>query len=192
MKDQYQQRLSDWEEEKKKAFEALHNEINSERTRLMQALQTSLQQEREKSHILEQRQVEESRRKNEEQALLNGAEFTARLLGQLNHPELQNRLFELVLEQLPTMPADKWESLRALYKETQPTVKIVSAFPIAATQQHALQQELSRLAEVPVTCEFIEDESLIAGLRINFGPFVVRANLQDELQFFTESAYGRQ
>jgi len=40
--------------------------------------------------------------------------------------------------------------------------------------------------EVP--CEFLEDRNLIAGLRISFGSWVLRANVQDEMSFFAESS----
>jgi len=37
-------------------------------------------------------------------------------------------------------------------------------------------------------CEPEQDPSLIAGLRIDAGPLVMRANLRDELRFFAQSA----
>ena len=35
-----------------------------------------------------------------------------------------------------------------------------------------------------ISVEFKEDNRLLAGLRIGIGPWVLRANLQDELEFF--------
>jgi F0F1-type ATP synthase delta subunit len=44
------------------------------------------------------------------------------------------------------------------------------------------------LAGRDVACEFLEDSALIAGVRISFGSWVLRANVQDEMNFFAASS----
>jgi F0F1-type ATP synthase delta subunit len=39
-----------------------------------------------------------------------------------------------------------------------------------------------------VRCRFAEDPELIAGIRIDAGALVMRANLRDELRYFAEAA----
>jgi F-type H+-transporting ATPase subunit b len=38
-----------------------------------------------------------------------------------------------------------------------------------------------------IAIEFLEDPNLLAGLRITLGSWVLRANLEDELDFFAEA-----
>jgi F0F1-type ATP synthase delta subunit len=51
-----------------------------------------------------------------------------------------------------------------------------------------LSQACRTLAGREVICEFLEDRNLIAGLRISFGSWMLRANVQDEMRFFAESS----
>ena len=60
-----------------------------------------------------------------------------------------------------------------------------SAFPISAAQRDAIERELKKITENNVTVQFGEESCLRAGLRISIGPWVLRANLADELEIFT-------
>ena len=59
MKEQYQHRLSDWEQEKARAWEGLQQALNEERARQSEQLQTLLAQQREKNRVQEARQWQE-------------------------------------------------------------------------------------------------------------------------------------
>jgi F-type H+-transporting ATPase subunit b len=48
---------------------------------------------------------------------------------------------------------------------------------------------LSALLGSEPECRFEQDSTLLAGLRIGIGPWVLRANLHDELQSFAEAAH---
>ena len=50
---QYEGRLADWEQERQQARESLARELDTERTRKMEELQTALKQEREKARVAE-------------------------------------------------------------------------------------------------------------------------------------------
>ena len=193
---QYQERLSQWEEEKKQAREAMYKEINEERARLMSALQTSIDKEREKIKVLEERRSEEVQRKNELQALTQAAQFASRLLNRLAGPHLEQKLCELLLQELPQLPVEQVETLRNVFaaEETptaaQTAVKVCSVYELDEQFRDTIKTALSDLVNKSIECEFVQDPQLVAGLRINFGPLVLRANLYDELQLFVESAHG--
>ncbi|WP_455211278.1 F0F1 ATP synthase subunit delta [Kaarinaea lacus] len=196
VEEQYKDRLSQWEQEKKQAHEALHKEINEERTRLTEAMKAAVNNEREKARVLESRRASEVRRKNEQQALRQAAQFTSKLLSRLASPELENKLCELLLEELPQLPTDQVESLRNVFTgEEAPVagqtfVKISSAYDLSEACCNNIKAALSDLVNKSIDCEFARDPQLIAGVRINIGPLVLRANLHDELQLFVESANG--
>jgi F-type H+-transporting ATPase subunit b len=196
VEEQYKSRLSQWEKEKKQAHEALHKEINDERDRLMEALQSTVEKEREKAKVLETRRINEVQRKNELQALNNAAQFTSKLLSRLASPEMEQKLCELLVEELPQLSPEWQESLGNVFSSdenpisAQIAVKVSSAYPLTDQCCNNIKSALKDLVGKSIDCEFTRDPQLIAGLRINFGPLVLRANLHDELQLFIESANG--
>ena len=52
---QYENRLAEWEKERQAAHTSLDKEIETERARRMEALRTTLGEEREKARVIEQR-----------------------------------------------------------------------------------------------------------------------------------------
>jgi F-type H+-transporting ATPase subunit b len=190
LKLQYENRLGDWELEKEKAQAKLLDEIKAERARLMEGLQTSLAQEREKNRVLEARRMDEIRRGMEEEALAQGRQFASRLLSRLPAPELEAKIVELALEDLSRLSDEKRQMIRAAYQEAGSKVLLASAFPLRATQRDALTKAMSHLIGQDLSCELRQDRNLISGLRITIGPWVLRANLQDELESFGEAAHG--
>jgi len=196
VEEQYQSRLVQWEEEKKQARETMHKEVNEERVRLLEAIQSSMEKEREKAKVLEDRRINEEHRKKELQALTQAAQFTSKLLTQLAGPELEQKLCQMLLQELPRLPAEHGEILRSVFAAdeahvaAQAPVKVTSAYALKEQSRNTIQAALVDLVGKPIQCEFSRDPELIAGLRINIGPFVLRANLHDELNLFVESAHG--
>ena len=189
LKEQYENRLGDWEREKEKARTRLLDEIKTERVRLMAGLQASLEQEREKNRVLEQRRIDELRRGIEDEAMAQGGRFAARLLSRLAGPDLEAKLVELVLEDLAHLPNEKRQTIGTAYREAGSKVLVASAFPLSKMQRDALTEALSQLIGQDISCELSQDHHLICGLRITIGPWVLRANLQDELGSFVEAAH---
>lgn len=191
LQDQYRRRLADWEQEKAQAWEALQREINAERNRQMEQLQTTLAQERERDRILEVRRLEELARRQEEAAIVLAGRFAQRLLERLAGPELEARLIDATLEDLAQLPAERREALQTAYENDTVPLQISGAYPLDEARKERLQQALHRLLGRTADCRFNQAPELIAGLRITLGSWVVRANLHDELHFFTEIAHAR-
>jgi F-type H+-transporting ATPase subunit b len=196
MEEQYQTRLAQWEEEKKQARETMHKEVNEERARLMEAIHTSIDKEREKAKVLEDRRLSEEQRNKELQALTQAAQFTSKLLNHLAGPELEQKLCQMLLQELPNLPEERSETLRNVFAAEeapsglQAPVKVSSAYAMDEQCRNDIQAAITELVGKSIQCEFVRDAQLIAGLRINLGPLVLRANLHDELNLFVESAHG--
>lgn len=190
LKQQYQNRMADWEDEKAKAKAQLTNELEAERVRLMNALHASLEQEREGKRALEQRRAMELRRRLEEGALAEGGRFAARLLSRVASAELEERIHGLLIEDLPHLADAELQSLRAACQNAEAKLLITSRYALGEEQRSTLAQALGRLGVKPVVCEFGLDPELIAGLRIGIGAWVLRCNLQDELKFFAEAQHA--
>jgi F-type H+-transporting ATPase subunit b len=185
--EQYQNRLADWENEKEKLAAGVAEEISAQRAKMMAALENSLKQEREKARVLEERRLNELKNQAEEEGIATGVQFTGRLLACAACPELEARLVNLTLEDLPRLPEEQIKALRSAGQQAGVRVKVTSAFPLSAAQRSAIGRRLKEVTEDSVAVEFTEDSRLLAGLRISVGPWVLRANVEDELEFFAQA-----
>lgn len=182
----YRSRLADWEREKDGLRRELREELQGQRDRLTAELQSALAQEREKRALLEQRRLLELETHAVQTGTRRGLQFTSRLLERIASAELEARFVQLALDDLPHLSDLQKEALRSAGRDSQRIIKVTSAFPLPAAQRDAIAQALKGATRPDVTCTFQEDPSLLAGVRIGFGPWILRANLQDELAFFAE------
>ena len=184
----YENRQTLWEQEKQAALAALHQQLDVERSAQMAQLNADLEQERQKQSVTLQRQQRELQQLAEKQALQNGARFAGLLLKQSAGPELEARLFALLLDNLKTLPAACTLCLQMLGSKKSVPVNISSAYPLSAGQQQQLQQKLGALINSQITVQYHQDAELIAGIRMDIGAWVLNANLQHELTGFAEMA----
>jgi F-type H+-transporting ATPase subunit b len=185
--EQYQNRLADWEKEKENLHAGVAEEITAQRAKMMAALEHSLNQEREKARVLQERRLNELKNQAEEEGIANGVKFTGRLLASAACPELEARLVDLTLADLPRLPEEQIKALRSVGRQTEARVQVTSAFPLSAAQRSAIARRFREITEDNVAVEFNEDSRLLAGLRISVGPWVLRANVEDELEFFAQA-----
>ena len=190
LKTQYENRLVSWEAEKQKAGAALQAELEAEHGRRLQALDTEIEAERARRQALAEHLEEERRRAAEEEAVAQGGRFVARLLARLASPEIDARLADLFIEDLQRLAETQRQTLRtALTEDAGPAVRVVSAFPMTAGRQEAIRAALAGLAgRDDLPCAFAVDDSLLAGVHVSLGSWVLSADLRDELRFFTEVA----
>jgi len=185
--EQYQNRLADWENEKEKLAAGVAEEISAQRATMMAALENSLKQEREKARVLEERRLNQLKNQAEEEGIARGVQFTGRLLACAACAELEARLVNRTLEDLPRLPEEQIKALRSVCRQDGVRVKVTSAFPLSAAQRSAIGRRLKEVTEDSVAVEFTEDSRLLAGLRISVGPWILRANVEDELEFFAQA-----
>jgi len=183
---QYEGRIADWDQERQQAREALARELDAERARRLAEVQTSLEQEREKTRVAEARRKDDIMRTMEETALIQGARFTARLLEQASGPDTEARLVELVIDGLTRLPAERIKALHNSYGRTPVAVEVTSAFPLSGDQRRRLTQALAKIISADTPLQFKQDRELVAGVRISIGAWVLGANIRDELKGFTE------
>lgn len=190
MKQQFEGRLAKWDQERQQARDALAREIDAERARKMEELQTALEQEREKARVAETRRKTDALHKMEETALAQGARFATRLLEQAAGAETETRLVEMVITELSRLPSERITALRNSYGKAAETIDVVSAFPLADDQRDRLEQALSSIADRNTPVRFDQNNDLLAGVRITVGTWILGANLRDELKGFAALAHG--
>jgi F-type H+-transporting ATPase subunit b len=185
---QYEGRLSDWERERQAARESLAAEIDAERERRLSELVSSLEQAREKASAGEARRAEQALGKMEESALAQGARFATRVLEQAAGPELEARLIELLISELPDLPPEQAEKLHNHIRGNAESVVVTSAYPLAEEQRRRLEQAIQAVTGPDRGVRFEQDDELIAGARVTIGAWVLAANVREELRGFTELA----
>jgi len=189
LEQQYKERLDTWEHEKLQLREALQQEIQNERTQKLEQLQTELGCEREKSAVIEQHQQAEILRQYQQKAHEQGARFATRLFNAVASKELESRLFDLLIETFDNMDEDRQLSLLDACKTSSDAITVISAYTLSETQRQQLEQKICTVQEQTVTFKYLQDEKLLAGLRIVIGAWILRINLQDEQSGFVELAH---
>lgn len=184
----YENRQKLWEQEKQAAIAALHRQLETERKAYMDKLNADLEQERQKAKVLLSKQQRELQQQTEKQALRNGAKFAGMLLQQSSGPELETRLFILLLDTLTTLPEACKLCLTTMGTKKSVPIKITSAYPLSVEMRQQLEQKLATLINSQINFQYHQDKALIAGLRMDIGAWVLNANLQHELIGFAEIA----
>lgn len=189
---QYRDRLADWEQERQEARLKLAQELEEARTQGLAALQQELKQEREKSRVVAEKRQADAIQKAEETALIQAGRFASRLLNQGANPELQEKLLELVIQELPKLPAEKIAGLRNSWGRAPEAIVVTSAYPLSEQQRQTLKQVVAETTGSDLPLRFEQDTKLIAGVRITVGAWILGANLQDELKGFSDLTHATQ
>jgi len=186
MEQQYQSRMADWDREKQQAENALHREIQSLRIKKLEELDQELASERGKATVNQQRHETETQQQYQHHAHQQGARFVASLLSSLSGPELEQRLFDLLLKTFDQFDQAQLAKLRDNCGSTDNKLSIISASALSDNHKKQLEEKLSQLCECPIEPEYQQDPRLIAGLRLIFGAWVLHLNLEDELKGFAD------
>ena len=187
MKAQCEAQLLQADQKRAAATAALEGELAAERARRLAALESELTLERKRHAALAAQQAEQRAGALEREALALAARFSARLLDRVAGPELEARLADLALADLPLLAPERLEALRAALLLPGVNVRVVSAHALDAARRVAFSDALGRLAGRPPDIAFSEDPALKAGVSIMAGAWVLMANLRDELGFFASS-----
>ena len=186
LKEQYQNRLTDWEQERQQARESLNRELETEKVRRLEALQSLLEQQRQKDEAADQSRRAEQVREIEHQALVQGADFASRLLLMASGPELETRLLSMVTETLAALDSEQITTMQQQWHGHSENIIVCSAYPLVSVAQQQLEAALRKLVGQALPIEYSVLPELLAGLHISIGAWVMQANLRDELQGFAE------
>ena len=189
LREQYDNRLADWEAERRKAREALTGEIEDERRHRMDALGAELARERERTQAVEDRRRGDAENRAERAAMKQAAKFAAQLLSATACPEVEQRLVDLVVTELGRLPQERISALRTGWKKRPDEILVASAFSLPEEARRKLEASLAAVTGLPIPCSYERDGDLLAGLRIIVGAWVLSANLRDELAGFAEFAH---
>lgn len=188
LEQQYKKRLDEWALEKQQLGDALQLEIQTEKTKRLEQLQTELTSEREKTAVVEQRHLEESLRQYQHTAHQQAARFASHLLSAVASEELEARLFDLLIKTFDELDEERQEVLLNACNTSSEAITVTSSYNLSDAQHQQLEDKLCTLCGQSVKIKYVQDPQLLAGLRILIGASVLSMNLQDELNGFVELA----
>lgn len=187
LQDQYEHRQADWRQEADRVRGQMLEEVHAEKLRLLDELQSSLQQERDKARALEERRLTDLQNQVEDAAVAQGGLFASKLLTRLASPELEARLVDMAIEDLRRLPDERRQMIRTACAKGAAPVIATSSHLLSQPHRNALTDAVQSLLDRSVPIEWREDPRLLAGIRLSLGPWMLGANLQDELRWFSES-----
>lgn len=190
LKSEYKNRLANWEQEFQLERAKLMKELNAERMSKLAQLKETLAQEREKARVAVSRQRTEATRKIEYQALQQSAQFASSLLRQASGPELENRLLDILLNDLSTLSSEDTAALRLQWGESPETITITSAYTLPENKRQELERVLTTVTRLSLPVFYHQNTELIAGLSITIGAWRLHANIRDDLKGFAEFAHA--
>jgi F-type H+-transporting ATPase subunit b len=188
LREKYAHRLTEWEREKAKAREQLHEELTEERTRALQETQALLIQEQERARAIEEQRMRRQLQEMETTALELARRLVTALLSRLAGPDLDARILDLVVEDIQALPEDQRAKLRNTGEHGEADVR--TPRELKSDQQERLTRTLEGLFGHPLTIHWIPSPDLIAGIEIRIGAWILNATLRGELQWFFQPTPG--
>jgi F-type H+-transporting ATPase subunit b len=190
LKAQVEERLASWERERAEAKGKLAAELAAQREKALAETARAAEQERARLAALQARQEQERRSADEQQALAQAGAFAARLLERVSGPELDARLVELLAADLPALPKERLDALAEAARAADGHVAVQSARPLPDAARARLERALSQSLGVECRARYAVDASLLGGVRVTLGSWLLQADLADELRFFSGGAQG--
>ncbi|GJL75409.1 MAG TPA: F0F1 ATP synthase subunit delta [Nitrosomonas sp.] len=184
LKRKNEQYLTEWEAKKETAQAQLSAELAALRESKLTELETKIAEEAERRRVLDERRQSDFQRLMEEKGIAQGAEFSSKLLSRLASPELEARLYELLVEDLQDLREQDKHAVNEAAAEPGLHIKVQSAFSMDTRKRDELSQLLNRVTGRTLPIEFHINPELISGFQIDIGPWILHANLRDELKFF--------
>ncbi|MCB1906468.1 MAG: F0F1 ATP synthase subunit delta [Rhodocyclaceae bacterium] len=166
----------------------LAEEIAAERRDRLARLDAEMRAEGAKRAALAAREAAESERRAAAAAHRQAVAFVARLLARLGDAHLDGRLLELLIEDLPALPPQQIDGLRAAAATPAARIAVSSARPLDTPPQRALEGALAKLLGRALPIDYDTDAALLGGLRVGIGPWLLAASLADELPYFSDGA----
>lgn len=185
LQSKYEGRLQEWELEKERQKEEFRKELGVERTKQLKLTESLVAEEREKAVAQEEKQDAERRMNEEREAMKQALVFAACILKDMACPELEAKIVDLVARQFSTCGAEGLPSSASQSWDHGAAVRVRSAYPLTEPQRETLIAVLKNRLGAGAPVEFGVDGNLLAGLEIMLGSYVVRANLRDELDYFS-------
>lgn len=187
LRERYESRLDEWEKEKQAAHAQLNGELAIEKEKGLQQTREAISAEQTRLRAQEDKQRMDWQHRIEAQALKQGAIFTSRLLSDLSSESLDASIVKFLIKEIESWPEEKLLALRKAAEDQQGQIQVVSARPLTAQIKNDIEHALNGCLHTVGHFSYSIEPELLSGLRLNVSPWLMRANLGDELDAFIDS-----
>jgi F-type H+-transporting ATPase subunit b len=189
-KRKYDERLADWEVEKRKLRDAFDRSLEEDRARREAELRRALDREREQADAARAMRERDEQRRLRREASLEATRFSAQLLARVASPEVERKLIGAALEDLRALGADERATLaRAL--DGRSSAVVATRFDLSDADRAAIADALAACLGSQPTLSFERDESLVCGIRIRLGAATLDGNIASDLRLFSHADDAR-
>jgi F-type H+-transporting ATPase subunit b len=182
---QFENRLSEWENEKLQKQKLFMQEIEVWRSQEHAKFMSQIEDERIKIEIRNKENLAKIIKNNARDSMDISARFSAKLLSEFADQDLENKIIEKVIARLNEISGDHQEIFKKSFQDNKIAV-IQSAYELSEVNKNLLNKCINRIVgEQPETvCTPVR--ILLAGVNIQIGSIFIKASLRDELKFFAE------
>ena len=186
LKQEYQQHLLAWQQERERAQRELNDELLQLREKALAEIKLAQVEEQAKLQARHEAAIASQQAVLLREAANAAYGLAAAMLTRLASPELTHAIVGIFLEDLGNLADEQQSALRKAAATLIATsaVEIVSAHPLTDEDRSTLVAALNTACDKQLIFTGREDASLVAGLRIVVGERQLHANLADELAFF--------
>ena len=188
MKEDYEQRQAEWEKERLANNLRFEKEIANKRQQKLLEIEQLMTIERKKNDAAEAEKRVHQQHIMDKTAVDQATRFAARLLERISTPYLDERIADMVVEDLNKLSVSQREKLALAANEPDTQLNIVSAHGLSESAQLRLSQAIEAILNLQLPVLTHTDSSFLGGVRLMVNSWVLQANLADELAFFRESA----
>lgn len=186
LREEYQQHLHAWEIERQSKLQDLEHFLAEEREQQLAKIRTAAADEKARLDACGEKEQEALRHELQVQARQDALMFATRLLQRLSSAALDQRILQVLSEDLDKMTADEVNTLKNAAEDCGNVVELQSAFPLTSEVVDTLQKQLAHTLTCAVTVSASVDPQLIGGIRLAIGSQRLHLNLQDELLYFRD------
>lgn len=184
----YNNRLENWAIEREEKQNKLKVELEAIRVDKTTELTKELAKIKEKQAALAKMLYQKMLEENTKEAVALSLKFSTKLLQRFSDPGLESKILDMLLEELNSPSLDFTKILDGH------EIVIETAYPINLEQKTKLEavfnQQVFKDLKETLHYQYQENPALIAGVKISMGSVILKANIRDELRFFSEKLHG--
>lgn len=181
----YENRLQEWGKEKEQKQKLFIQELEEWKSQEHVKFLKTLDGEKEKLIAREMQNITKIIKKNGRDSMLIAGQFASRFLKEFADENLDNKIIDKVIDKLKNPSEENLQLLKNGF-QTENKVEIQSAYVLNENYKNQLKEKIQQIINKNIKINFTVNPDLLAGITIQIGSVFLKANLRDELKFFTE------
>lgn len=185
LRETYENRLQDWGKEKAQKQKLFLQEIDQWKTQEHEKFLKTLSEEKEKQIALEKQNSFKLIKRNAKESMFLAGKFAAKFLSEFADESLEHKIIAKMITDLKSLSEQKRQIFLNGF-QNEHSIAVQTAFELNETLKKQLTECIQQISNENTEINFIVNAELMAGANLQMGSIVLKANLRDELKFFSE------